>query len=316
MATAVVSGIIDANNNGTPFDDLALKVYVGLVLGAYNLKTVTAGRHIERMIMSGKQAQFPAVGRAAAPAFHTRGTEITFQQINSNEYTIDIQDLLLSPLFIDVLDEAKSHFDVRREYAVQQGQALAEHSDARVFMSMIAGSRTATPVVTGLEGGARQVLANADTDASVLKALIYDAAELFDTNNIPAEGRNLFLRPSQYYLLLQDGEFIDRDFNDAGNGSRANAIMRNAADFAIVKSTNIPSTDLSGDTSLPTNLRLDYSANVAVASHMSSAGSVTLIGLQFESEYDLNRQGTMLVAKMAKGYDFLRQEASTDIATA
>ena len=64
MSTAVVAGIININSGSAPFDELALKVYTGLVLGAYNKKTVTEGRHIMRNITSGKSAQFPAIGRA------------------------------------------------------------------------------------------------------------------------------------------------------------------------------------------------------------------------------------------------------------
>jgi hypothetical protein len=315
MATAVVSEFLGVNSAGV-VDALALEVYSGLVLGAYNKATVTAGRHIERNIASGKSAQFPATGRATT-SFHTAGTELTFQQINSNAHVISIQNLMVSPIFIDILDEAKSHFEVRAEYASQQGSALAEAADARVLMAGVAGARTSTPPVTGLEAGGRATNAAMGTTASVLKAGVYDAAEAFDTNSIPADGRSLFLAPAQYYLLLQDGEFIDRDFNDGSNGNRSQAVMRNAADFEVVKTTNLPSTDESADLDVfPTRLELDYQAHIALAMHSGAVGSVTLIGLQFESEYDMNRQGNMLVAKYAKGFDYLRPEAAYELATA
>lgn len=313
MATAVVSGIVDINNGGTPFDELALKVYAGMILEAFNKTITTKGRHTERTITSGKSAQFPVVGRVGS-GFHTRGTEVTFQQVNHNERVITIQDLLLSPIFIDILDEAKSHYDVRRPYATQQGQELAEQDDLRVLMSFIAASRTATPNFTGGDGGQRAVAATADTDAAVLKGEVYDAAEILDENSVPNSDRGLWLAPAQFYLLLQDGEFLDRDFG--GEGSRATAVMRNAADFTVIKTNNLPSLNETGDTDFPTNLRLDYTGTVAVAGHSSAAGSVNLLGLQFESEYDMNRQGHMLIAKYAKGYDYLRPEAAVEIATA
>lgn len=313
MATAVVSGFLDINNGGAPFDDLALKVYAGMVLEAYNKVITTEGRHMQRTITSGKSAQFPVIGRVGS-AFHTRGTEVTFQQVNSNERVISIQDLLISPIFIDILDEAKSHFDVRRPYATQQGQELAEQADLRVLMSFITASRTATPNFTGGDGGQQVVAATAATDAAVLKGAIYDAAEILDENSVTSMDRALWLAPAQFYLLLQDGEFLDRDFG--GEGSRATAVMRNAADFTVIKTTNLPTADESADTDFPTNLRLDYTTNVAVAGHSSAAGSVSLLGLQFEAEYDMNRQGHMLIAKYAKGFDYLRPEAAVEIASA
>ncbi|MEE8385643.1 MAG: phage capsid protein [Dehalococcoidia bacterium] len=312
MATAVVSGFLDINNLGSAFDDLALKIYGGMVLGAYNQKQTTDGRHVQRSISSGKSAQFPATGLATA-AFHTRGTEVDFQQVNSAEHVIVIQDRLLSAIFIDKLDEAKSHFDIRREYAKQQGEALANQADLRVLMAFVAASRESTPIVTGLPGGDRITGATIGTDASVLKAGIYDAAEDLDEHNVPDDGRYLWLAPAQFYLLLQDGEFLDRDFG--GDGNRTGAVMTRAAAFEIIKTNNLPDTDEQSDGDFPTNLQLDYQATVAVAGHSSAVGSVTLMSLEFEQEYDASRQGTELIAGYAKGFDFLRPEAAVELAT-
>lgn len=317
MATATHSPFLQVNSAGT-VDALALEVWSGMVLEAYNKRTVTEGRHIQRTIDHGKQAQFPVLGRMGT-VFHTAGTEVSFQEVYSNAITIAIQDLLLAPIFIDILDEAKSHFDVRRPYAVQQGQALAEAADLRVLMSFVEASRTGTGTITGSYGtpaGQQVTAATVGTDAAVLKGAIYDAAEILDENNIPAMERYLFLAPGQFYLLLQDGEFIDRDFVEAGNGDRAKAVMRNAADFEVIKTNNLPSGDQTANTDLPTALRNNYSTTVAITGHKSAAGSVTLVGLQFEQEYDMNRQGHMLIAKYAKGFGYLRPEAAVELATA
>lgn len=318
MATAQVTSFLSDNNDTTPFDELALKVWAGVLLGAYNKATVTEGRHMQRTISSGKSAQFPVFGPGTT-VFHTRGQEITFQEMGATERVVSIQDLLLAPYFIDVLDEAKAHFDIRREIATQQGQQLAEQADLRVLMSKIVASRTAAnityPVGQETPAGDRITGATIGTDAAVLKAGIYDAAEDLDEHNVPASDRYVFLAPAQYYLLLQDGEFIDRDFNDGENGSRATAVMRNAADFEVVKTNNLPRANETGDSDFPSNLQIDYSANIAVCSHMSAAASVTLIGLGFESEYDANRQGHMMIAKYAKGFDYLRPEAAVELAT-
>ena len=316
MADAVVSGFLDVNNGGAPFDEIALKIYAGMILEAFNKETTTEGRIMTRTISSGKSAQFPIIGRASTIT-HSRGTEIVDQaiQVNSNERVIAIEDILMAPVFLDILDEAKSHFDVRRPYAVQQGQALAEESDKRSLMSIIAASNQATPNFTGGDGGDRITSATIDTDVAVLKAGIYDAAEDLDEHSVPSSDRTLWLKPAQYYLLLQDGEFIDRDFN-SDNGGRDTAVMRNASDFTVVKTTNMPTVDESANTALPTAQRLDFSNTVAVAAHSSAAGMVSLIGLMFESEYQINRQGHLLVAKYARGFDFLRPEAAVELAEA
>jgi hypothetical protein len=317
MADALVSGFLDINNGGAPFDDIALKVYAGMILEAFNKETTTEGRVVTRTISSGKSAQFPVIGRAATLT-HARGQEIVDQaiQVNSNEKIIAIEDILMAPIFIDILDEAKSHFDIRRPYATQQGQALSEESDRRSFMSIAAAAATTTPNFTGGDAGTVDTAATMGTDVAVLKAAIYDAAEALDMNSVPSSERTLWLSPAQYYLLLNDGEFIDRDFNDGSNGSRSHAVMRNASDFEVVKTTNLPTVDESANTALPTEQRLAFNNLVALAAHSSAAGMVSLMGLMFESEYDINRQGHLLVAKYARGFGSLRPEASVALATA
>jgi hypothetical protein len=321
----LVSSFLDINTGGTPFDELALKVYGGQVLGAFNKATTTSGRRIERTIASGKSAQFPVLGRfpvaslvknpgGAADAATLRGRELVFAQINSNEHVISIDGLLLAPLFLDILDEAKGHFSVRPEYATQQGQILAEADDKRSLAAMISGCRQAVAGFTGGDQTAPEIDAAMGTDVNILKAAIYGAAEQLDNFSVPNSDRYCWIPPSAFYLLLQDGEFIDRDFNDGSNGNRAMAIMRNAADFTIVKTNNLPRDDWSTETQLSTRLQDNYSAdNLGVCAHASSSGCVTLIGLQFEAEYTMERQGTMLVAKYAKGYDYLRPEASVSL---
>jgi len=308
--------MLDVNNGGAPFDELALKVYSGMILEAFNKATTTEGRIMTRTITSGKSAQFPVIGRTTTLT-HARGTEVAEQalKIHSNERVIAVEDILMSPVFIDILDEAKSHFDVRRPYATQQGQALAEENDKRALMSLISASH-AVANFGGGDAGQRVAVANMNTDVDVLKGGIYDAAEHLDDHSVPNSDRSLWLSPAQYYLLLQDGEFIDRDFNDGSNGSRATAVLRNASDFTVIKTTNMPDANESANTDLPLETRINFGNSVAVAAHSTAAGCVSLMGIMFESEYQMNRQGWLFIAKQARGYGYLRPEAAVELATA
>lgn len=319
MAASNIAEFLAINNAGTS-DALALKVWSGMVLGAFNQTTVTAGRYIERMIASGKSAQFPVLGRSTTE-FHTPGAEISFDDWGSNERVIAIDGLLLAKHFIDVLDEAKSHFDIRSEIATAMGAQLAEAHDQRVLMAYISASRASGANVTAPAGQTtpapqRVTGATIGTDAAVLKAGVYAAAEDLDNAYVPAEDRAFFVAPPQFYLLLQDGEFIDRDFNDGSNGSRSAAVMRNASDFEVVKTTNLPRADLSASSdTLADELENDYSTNIAVCGHRSAAGSVSLIGPSFETAWDSLRQGYRLISKYARGYNYLRPESSVELAT-
>ena len=50
---------------------------------------------------------------------------------------------------------------------------------------------------------------------------IYNSAAYFDATNIPDTERYVFVTPSLYWDLVQDGSFLNRDFGNEGNGSKA-----------------------------------------------------------------------------------------------
>ena len=59
-----------------------------------------------------------------------------------------------------------------------------------------------------------------------------------------------------------------------------------------------------------------YLHTVAIIAHTSAVGTVKLMDLAVESEYDIRRQGTLMVAKYAVGHGALRPEAAVQIQTA
>ena len=52
---------------------------------------------------------------------------------------------------------------------------------------------------------------------------------------------------------------------------------------------------------------------VALVSHPSAVGTVKLMDLAVEKEYDIRRQGTLMVAKYSMGHGVLRPEAAVGI---
>ena len=60
----------------------------------------------------------------------------------------------------------------------------------------------------------------------------------------------------------------------------------------------------------------NFSTTVAVVFHKSAIGTVKLMDLGMESEYDIKKTRFLMVAKMALGHGILRPESSTLIKTA
>lgn len=310
MATANVSRLGQKNAAG---DDQAifLEEFSGLVLERYDFTQLTDDRQIVRTIKSGKSAQFPLVWSTSA-TWHTPGAEILGQNISHNAKTISIEDVLYSDAFVDILDDAMNHYEVKSSYAHQIGEALANARDKNSFRAVFTGAAATHLIDTsGDNDGTALQSANMSTTAATLKAAVYDAAQTLDEKNIPESERYAALLPLAWFLMLEDGEFIHRDY--MGQGSKAVAQMPFAANLQVLKSNNIPTTNDTADTDVPSVLRDDFRECIGVVWHKSAIGTVKLLDLSTSIDYDPRRLGHLLVGKYAIGQDFLRPEACVSL---
>ena len=179
---------------------LYLKMFAGEVLGAFAENNVALARSQVRTISSGKSAQFPATWKTTAE-YHTPGDMIVGDQIDNNERVITIDDLLVSSVFIANIDEALSQYDVRSEYSKQCGAALARTMDKNILQVAYLAARAAA-TVTGGDGGSAIVSATSKTDADALVAAAFAAAQALDEKYVPEQDRFMFVKPDQYYLLV------------------------------------------------------------------------------------------------------------------
>jgi len=315
MANASVSQIGKVNNAGTA-DALFLKQFSGEVLTSFEQATVTADKHMIRTIANGKSAQFPVMGRSSA-SYHTPGNEITGTALNHAEKVITINDLLISNHFIANIDEAKNHYDVRSVYSSEMGRALAFQMDKHVLQTMLqAAAASANVGDSGYAAGTIITDADSNTNADSLIGSIFDAAEALDDAYVPAEGRYCFLKPEQYYLLANASKAINVDFS--GRGSIADGSVPQVAGINLIKTPHLPTGNITSGVDAGTGSRqaVNASNTTAIIAHTSAVGTVKLMDLAVESEYDIRRQGTLMVAKYAMGHGVLRPEAAVQIQTA
>ena len=317
MANATVSrlGQQDAAGSATA---LFLKVFSGEILEAFKEVNVTEGRTLERTITSGKSAQFPATWKASA-SYHTPGTEIVGQAIKHNERVISIDGLLLADAFIANIDEAMNHYDVRAPYKAQLGYALSIKKDRHLLQLMIMAARAAA-TVSGGNGGTELVNADYDTSANTLVSGLFDAAVALDEKDVPDDGQRFaYFSSESYHMLIQSDRAVNRDWNaQESNGSYKSGKIAEISGIQIIKSNHVPSTDLSaGADALQNNDYFDdFSNTVGVVAHKTAVGTVKLMDLAFEMEYDIRRQGTLMVAKYAMGHGILRPECAVELAVA
>ena len=324
MANASPVSVGKVNAGGSE-DALFLKVFAGEVLTSFDRASVTDGAEMVRSISNGKSATFPVMGRVGA-SYHTAGSEITGSDVNHNEKVITINDLLLSSVFLSNIEEAKNHWDVRSAYSTEIGRALAFQKDKHVLQT-IGQAAQASANVSDSGYGAGTVLTDTGiasaTDATAANAMIdslFDAARTMDNNYVPKEGRKCFIRTEEYYKMANATNAVNIDFSGGDNGGVKEGKIMKVAGIELIPtphfvSSNVNSgVDQGSATAGGSNPQaVDLSNYVALVSHPSAAGTVKLMDLAVESEYDIRRQGTLMVAKYAMGHGVLRPEAAVGI---
>lgn len=310
MANATVQRF-GANNGGGDKTELFLKVFGGEVMVAFEEANVSLDKHTIRTISSGKSAQFPATWKVSA-SYHTPGAEIVGQASNVSERVIAIDDLLIADVFLANIDEAMSHYETRSTYARECGLALAYKWDRNVMQVMVNAAR-ASATVSGGNGGTSLTSSGTlyKTSATDLAAGIYAAVQAMDEKDVPEmDAKWCFVKPAQYYLLAQSTQLINRDW--AGAGSYAAGKILAIGGAMIVKSNHVPSTNIASG---PTAYQGDFTKVAAIIATDKAVGTVKLLDLALESEYDTRRQGTLIVAKYAVGHGILRPECAAELKT-
>jgi hypothetical protein len=334
-------------NSAGDVDALFLKKFSGEILQTFEESNVFKPLHTVRTIESGKSAQFPVTGIASAD-YHTPGENIAdagnsyLSDIKKAEQVITIDKMLLASTFLSNIDDVKNHYDIRSVYANELGKALALRFDTAIAKVFIAAARSSAVITGGKTGGQLDVANNdfsagdvAGTPAAVTGAelitALFTAAQKLDENDIPSDGRFAVLRPSEYYKLITGGSgavaintsAANKDVG--GSGSLASGSIAQVAGINIFKSTHIPSTDLSavstGDGASANDVfgvsgigyNGDFRNSLGIVGHSAAVGTVKLLDLATESEYQIERQGTLFVAKYAMGHGILRPECAIEL---
>jgi hypothetical protein len=314
----------NANSGSTRDDALFLKVFAGEVITSFDRASKTQGADMVRSISNGKSASFPVMGRIGAE-YHAVGAEILGSAVNSAEKVITINDLLISSVFVSNIEEAKNHWDVRSAYSTEMGRALSFQKDKHILQTIgqatlasanvTGGDATTNVVNTGIASSTDATAANAMIDA------IFAAAKELDANYVPSEGRKCFMRLEEYYKLANATNAVNVDFSGGANGGVASGKVAKIAGIELVPVPHFVASNIT--TALPdagsaTNggtkpQAVNLTNFVALVSHPSAVGTVKLMDLAVEKEYDIRRQGTLMVAKYSMGHGVLRPEAAVGI---
>lgn len=317
---------------------LLLKVFAGEVLATFEESNVLMGITRTKTLSGGAVSwRFPVIGRAST-SYHTPGDNILtdedgqaapakyLKNIKQDERLIHADKLLTSSVFIDKLDTILNHFDARAEYARELGRALAVTVDKNLMRMLFKASQAAA-TITGLNGGFEILDADANTNGPSFVDALFRAKQKMDETDVPKDGRYAVISPAQMRLLFTDGagaitsslQWINRDFAGGGStGEFGSGRVPSLAGFTLVESNHVlTATDASTDNQYAAGAANDYTYThvpaeliVATVFQRDAVATVKLADLSVESEYMINYQGDLLVAKMCLGHGILRPECA------
>lgn len=305
-------------NKSGEADALFMKVFTGEVMTAYAEVNIMKDLHRMRTIDHGKSASFAVLGKATA-RYHVPGTAILgSNQIAANERTINIDDLLIADVAIYDLEDAKNHYDVRQEYSKQLGWALAREFDKKTMRVAVLAARSSGIIDDEPGGSVIKGGPTVATDGEVLADAMFSCAQIWDEKDVLEWERSFIVRPAQYYLLAQTTKVLNRDWG--GTGVYADGTVLKVAGLQLIKSNNLPSTNITTATQGEKNTYIgDFSNTVALALQKEAIGTVKLKDLTVErsgDDFHIMYQSTMMVAKYAMGHGVLRPSCAIEVSKA
>ena len=323
MANVTIANPMSINGQATTDADklaLALKVFSGETLTAFQRTSVTSGRVMERTIASGKSAQFPVFGRTKAHYLKAgQNLDDLRENIKQNERVIKLDGLLTADTLIFDLDEFIAHYDFRSPYAAELGNALAISHDASVLAELakealneqenVEGNGKGGVITTKLDAGVVGI--NKQTGLAIYQTLLEAKAKM-SKNYVPATERYAYLDPEYHSALASAVEFLNRDYGASGTILEGNVIRLAGFDILecphIVRGGDDNTNVIQGEGHVFPALYADK--HPIIICHKTAAGVLRLKNLSMETGRRIEFQADQMIAKMAVGMGGLRPEAA------
>ncbi len=298
-------GIGTGRTAGASDRDLAIKVFSGEVLTAFETSNIFLGKVQNRTIASGKSASFAVIGKYdSAVDTHVPGTDITPNLINAGERVIEIDELKYASVFVDNFEEAMQHYETRSQYSAEMGRRLSKTVDLAVIAQLdacVAGTanagdtnggegqpaaQTAVTVVTsgGADSGAK---------GDLIIAALFDAQTAMDEDDVPGD-RNVVMSPKNYNRLVQSGA-VHKDMT-TGNGGIDTGKVTQIAGHNIMVSNNV-------------------SANDIYMFTQNAVGVVKLLDIKSEVNYIPEKLGDLMTSSYAMGFGVLNNGCVVKMST-
>lgn len=277
-------------------DDMALKIFSGMVLEAFQQSTMFYDRTSQfisvKQIEGANSAQWPILGDDPAPSYHVPGVvlnnTVTAPRIKTASADVVVDEILVNALDVPFRDLEMTHFNVLAPYATKLGRGIAKVLDKKIAILAVKAARTAA--VSGIHGGGTVVYRDDGTSATSGNASIADAypvspagayrfrtdlnslAQSMDEKAVPEGSRYLFITPHIKSVLRFEANFdgtnltsvptmpstYNRDLSAQTNDVNAR-VVGVLEGFKVIVTNHLPVADLTGNGLSGENAAIAYS---------------------------------------------------------
>ena len=187
--------------------------------------------------------------KALTPGVRPQGDATPFGKVS-----LTVDTVVLARDNRSMLNDLQTHFDARMELAQDHGKELGFFFDQAFIIMGIKGSVAAAPVLgdgtaskQSIGAGKNATLAAAldELDPDKLYKAITGIIVAMEEEEIPVDELVVFVRPTQFQVLLQNNKLLSRDFA-AGNGDYAKGMIYEIGGARIVKTARIPTSAITG----------------------------------------------------------------------
>lgn len=167
----------------------------------------------------GDKLHIPDVTEMTASA-KAASTDVTFKTFTENEFTMDIDKHEESSFRLEDIVEVQSAYNLRSEYTMGAGYALAKDIDSLLHSVASVSKNIGGDGVTAWSGSAN---GNAGNGTDITDDGFRRAIETLDTLDVPGDDRSLVIHPSQKNVLLGIDRFTEYQFLGDGSAIRTGA---------------------------------------------------------------------------------------------
>ena len=187
--------------------------------------------------------------KALTPGVRPQGDATPFGKVS-----LTVDTVVLARDNRSMLNDLQTHFDARMELAQDHGKELGFFFDQAFIIMGIKGSVAAAPVLgdgtaskQSIGAGKNATLAALldELDPDKLYKAITGIIVAMEEEEIPVDELVVFVRPTQFQVLLQNNKLLSRDFA-AGNGDYAKGMIYEIGGARIVKTARIPTSAITG----------------------------------------------------------------------